>query len=68
MTALSAYLSQKPVNLDVVTDSQVARVLFEGTKAVGVEILHGTKRRFIYNGFDCGPLRVLLFFWIVEGS
>jgi hypothetical protein len=36
------------------TDSQVARVLFEESKAVGVELLNGTKRMFFYNDFDCG--------------
>lgn len=30
-------------NLNIVTDSQVARVLFQGTKAVGVELVDGTK-------------------------
>ena len=49
VTASSAYLSHKPANLDVMIGSQVARVIFEESKAVGVELLNGTKRMFFYN-------------------
>ncbi|KAK3324859.1 putative glucose-methanol-choline oxidoreductase [Apodospora peruviana] len=38
VTAASAYLTDKQSNLDVVTDSPVTRVLFDGLRAVGVEI------------------------------
>ena len=37
-TASDAFLSATPANLTVVTNTTVERVLFEGQKAVGVEI------------------------------
>ena len=37
-TASDAFLSAAPANLMVVTNATVERVLFEGQKAVGVEI------------------------------
>lgn len=46
VTASTAYLSNKPANLDIMTDSRVARILFENSKAVGVELLNGAKRKF----------------------
>jgi choline dehydrogenase-like flavoprotein len=43
ITAASAYLKEKPVNLTIKTSSQVARVIFEGKKAVGVELADKTR-------------------------
>lgn len=41
-TASGAFLSAAPANLTILTDAAVERVLFEGQKAVGVQI-HGKK-------------------------
>ena len=38
VTASAAFLSDSPSNLTVMTESAVERVLFEGRKAVGVEV------------------------------
>ena len=43
ITAASAYLQEKPVNLTVKTNSKVARVIFKGKKAVGVELCDKTR-------------------------
>lgn len=43
VTAASAYLAQTPDNLKVLTDANVSRVLFEGKKAIGVELSKGEK-------------------------
>ncbi|KAJ5612027.1 GMC oxidoreductase [Penicillium lagena] len=42
-TAATAYLTDAPSNLSIKTGSIVARVLFDGKKAVGVELTDGTK-------------------------
>jgi choline dehydrogenase len=42
-SAAIAYLSDPPANLTILTGQTVARVLFEGTRAVGVETLDGTQ-------------------------
>lgn len=42
-TSASATLSTSPENLKVWTDAPVKKVLFEGTRAVGVELLDGRK-------------------------
>jgi choline dehydrogenase-like flavoprotein len=36
-TSASAYLSKTPPNLNILTDTQVTRVIFSGKKAIGVE-------------------------------
>ena len=38
ITASGAFLSSAPANLTIITDAAVERVLFEGQKAVGVEV------------------------------
>jgi choline dehydrogenase-like flavoprotein len=43
ITAASAYLREKPDNLTIKTNSQVARVIFEVKKAVGVELSDKTR-------------------------
>lgn len=43
VTADSAYLSDGPPNLAIKTDSPVARILFDGKKAIGVELTSGTQ-------------------------
>ena len=43
VTAASAYLAQRPDNLKVLTNANVTRVLFEGKKAIGVELSKGEK-------------------------
>jgi choline dehydrogenase-like flavoprotein len=42
-TAASAYLSEIPDNLTIITQSKVIRILFEGTKAIGINLLNRTK-------------------------
>lgn len=41
VTAADAYLSHKEPNLTIVTDAPVAKVLFEGRRAIGVKINDG---------------------------
>ena len=41
ITASSAYLKHGRTNLHIITDSAVQRVIFEGTRARGVEIKSG---------------------------
>ncbi|KAF2036546.1 glucose-methanol-choline oxidoreductase [Setomelanomma holmii] len=43
VTAMTAYLGDVPANLKIRTGVQVARVLFDGKKAVGVESVDGEK-------------------------
>lgn len=43
VTADSAYLSDKPPNLTIKTESPVARILFSGKTAIGVELISGTQ-------------------------
>ncbi|KAM6481429.1 GMC oxidoreductase [Trichoderma sp. SZMC 28011] len=43
VTANSAYLSHVPPNLIIKTESPVARILFDGKKAIGVELTSGTQ-------------------------
>lgn len=43
VTADSAYLSDVPPNLAIKTDSPMARILFDGKKAIGVELTSGTQ-------------------------
>ncbi|KAL7916227.1 GMC oxidoreductase [Trichoderma velutinum] len=43
VTADSAYLSDVPPNLTIKTESPVARILFDGKKAIGVELIGGTQ-------------------------
>jgi choline dehydrogenase-like flavoprotein len=43
ITAASAYLKEKPDNLTIKTNSQVARIIFEVKKAVGVELSDKTR-------------------------
>ncbi|KAL7947742.1 GMC oxidoreductase [Trichoderma barbatum] len=43
VTADSAYLSDVPPNLTIKTESPVARILFDGKTAKGVELVNGTK-------------------------
>lgn len=41
MTAANAYLDRRPDNLDVVPNAQVAKVLFDGTRAIGLQTIEG---------------------------
>lgn len=43
ITAASAYLSTKPDNLTIITQSEVTRILFEGKKATGINLADGTQ-------------------------
>jgi choline dehydrogenase-like flavoprotein len=40
-TSASAYLSQPPLNLEIIVNAPVARVLFSRRRAIGVECVHG---------------------------
>jgi choline dehydrogenase-like flavoprotein len=42
-TSASAYLSHPPANLKIVVNAPVARVLFDGKRAVGVETIDGQR-------------------------
>ncbi|KAF2475007.1 alcohol oxidase [Lindgomyces ingoldianus] len=42
-TSASAYLSHPPPNLKILTNALVARLLFVGNRAAGVEIINGVK-------------------------
>ncbi|KAF2707170.1 GMC oxidoreductase [Pleomassaria siparia CBS 279.74] len=42
-TSASAYLSQPPSNLKILPDAPIARILFEGKRAVGVETIDGRR-------------------------
>jgi len=44
VTASSAYLERQRDNLHILTKSTVQRVVFEGTKAKGVELMGGEFR------------------------
>lgn len=41
LTAANAYLGRRPDNLDVVPNAQVAKVLFDGVRAIGVQTIEG---------------------------
>lgn len=41
ITSASSYLAERPPNLTILTDSGVARILFEGKRAVGVQTTDG---------------------------
>ena len=43
ITAASAYLKEKPNNLTIKANSQVARIIFKAKKAVGVELSDKTR-------------------------
>lgn len=45
ITAASAYLSNPPSNLTIITDALVAKVLFESKRATGVQISDGREFR-----------------------
>ena len=42
-TSASAYLSEKPENLTVYTNSPVAKIKFDGKEAVGVQLRDGSE-------------------------
>lgn len=44
VTASSAYLEHRQENLQILTESPVQRVVFEGIKAKGVELIGGEFR------------------------
>ena len=46
VTASSAYLSDVPSNLTVLTDAMVEKIIFDGKRAVGVKLEHKTSRSF----------------------
>jgi choline dehydrogenase-like flavoprotein len=56
-TASTAYLSDPPSNLHILTDTVVTRVMFEGNRAIGVQLADGTKCTFSSTGGQRLPER-----------
>lgn len=54
VTAAAAYLTGVPDNLTIVSEAQVTKILFEGTKAIGV-VANGQECEYTEPHNDCTP-------------